>query len=59
MTPGSIVVISDLHISAAKLDDFDRELEGHLVEFLTRELQTRISGVELVINGDFSFTPPS
>jgi UDP-2,3-diacylglucosamine pyrophosphatase LpxH len=48
-----IIVISDLHISAAALDDFDRELEQHFVGFLEDELAQRPYPLELVINGDF------
>ena len=48
-----IIVISDLHISAAELDDFDQELEGNFVRFLKDELASRPTPVELVINGDF------
>lgn len=47
-----IVVISDLHISACALDDFDCELEGHFVRFLD-ELRQTGQRTELVINGDF------
>jgi UDP-2,3-diacylglucosamine pyrophosphatase LpxH len=47
-----IIVISDLHISAGKLDDFDKELEAHFVHFL-EELGRRKYPLELVINGDF------
>jgi len=48
-----IIVISDLHISAAALDDFDCELERHFVSFLEGDLALRPYAVELVINGDF------
>lgn len=47
-----IVVISDLHIGAGKLDDCDQELERGLVDFLS-SLSTDDSPIELVINGDF------
>ena len=52
MDPEHIIVISDLHISAGPLDDFDVELESQLVEFLDY-FSTRPFVVELVINGDF------
>jgi len=48
-----IIVVSDLHISSGKLDDFDSELEGHFVRFLKDDLARRPYPVELVINGDF------
>jgi hypothetical protein len=48
-----IIVVSDLHISAAALDDFDLELEGHFVRFLEDDLAHRPYAVELVVNGDF------
>jgi UDP-2,3-diacylglucosamine pyrophosphatase LpxH len=47
-----LAVISDLHIGEGVLDDFDQELEGHLVEYLDW-LGDRPEPVELVINGDF------
>lgn len=52
MADRKLVVISDLHISAKELDDFDSELEAHLLRFLDH-LASRESAVELVINGDF------
>jgi UDP-2,3-diacylglucosamine pyrophosphatase LpxH len=48
----SIIIISDLHISEGRLDDFDEELEQHLVSFLSW-LAKQKEPVELVINGDF------
>jgi hypothetical protein len=36
-----IIVISDLHVSAAALDDFDGELESHFVSFLEDDLARR------------------
>ena len=48
-----IIVVSDLHISSGKLDDFDSELEDHFVRFLEDDLASRPCPVELVINGDF------
>ena len=53
MERAHIIVVSDLHISAAALDDFDSELEGHFVRFLEDELAHRRCALELVINGDF------
>jgi UDP-2,3-diacylglucosamine pyrophosphatase LpxH len=47
-----IAVISDLHLSDGPLDDFDAELESHLVDFLYW-LGTRDEPAELVVNGDF------
>jgi len=47
-----VIVISDLHISAGRLDDFDSELEAHFVHFL-EELGRRKYPLELVVNGDF------
>jgi UDP-2,3-diacylglucosamine pyrophosphatase LpxH len=48
----TILVISDLHISAGPLDDCDDELQGHLCDFLA-ERSTAADAYELVINGDF------
>ena len=48
----SLFVISDLHISEGALDDFDQELEGHLVKFIAH-LTELPQAVELIINGDF------
>src|SRR5713226_7161208 len=48
-----LITISDLHISAGALDDFDGELEGHFVRFLEDDLARRPDAVELAINGDF------
>src|SRR5258707_12423661 len=47
-----LVTISDLHMSAPPLDDFDSEIEGKLGDFLS-ELGSHSEQVELVINGDF------
>jgi UDP-2,3-diacylglucosamine pyrophosphatase LpxH len=47
-----LVIISDTHISAGPLDDFDQELEGQLCRFLEKQATTE-STTELVINGDF------
>jgi UDP-2,3-diacylglucosamine pyrophosphatase LpxH len=46
------VVISDLHLGEGVLDDFDGELEAHLVAFL-QWLGTLPQPVELIVNGDF------
>jgi UDP-2,3-diacylglucosamine pyrophosphatase LpxH len=48
----AIVIISDLHVGAKPLDDFDEEIETHLINFLG-EQASRQRTVELVINGDF------
>jgi UDP-2,3-diacylglucosamine pyrophosphatase LpxH len=48
-----IIVVSDLHISAAPLEDFDEEIEGHFVRFLESDLAVRLYPVTLVVNGDF------
>jgi UDP-2,3-diacylglucosamine pyrophosphatase LpxH len=48
----AIAIISDLHLGEGVLDDFDAELEGHLVEFLER-LETLPDPTELIVNGDF------
>jgi hypothetical protein len=47
-----LAIISDLHIGEGILDDFDRELEEHLIGFL-RFLANRPQPCELLINGDF------
>jgi hypothetical protein len=47
-----IIVISDLHIGAGALDDFDAEIELQFVAFLN-DLSKRLRPIELVINGDF------
>jgi UDP-2,3-diacylglucosamine pyrophosphatase LpxH len=47
-----LAVISDLHISEGALDDFDAELESHLISFL-EWLGARPEPAELVVNGDF------
>src|SRR5262245_27232946 len=49
MSASRYVVISDLHVSAGKLDDCDPEIEEHLCRFL----ESLRSGTELIINGDF------
>jgi UDP-2,3-diacylglucosamine pyrophosphatase LpxH len=51
-TPPLLVVVSDLHIAAGKLDQFDAALELAFVAFLI-ELGERQRAIELVINGDF------
>jgi UDP-2,3-diacylglucosamine pyrophosphatase LpxH len=48
----ALIVISDLHIGAGPLDDFDTPIELEFVAFLG-ELVRRPEGIELVINGDF------
>lgn len=53
MRSGHVVVVSDLHVSAGALDDFDHELESHFVSFLEEDLARREYPIELVINGDF------
>lgn len=52
MNERSIVVISDVHIGAGPLDDFDTPLEAHLCDFL-QKLSERVQPVEFVVNGDF------
>jgi UDP-2,3-diacylglucosamine pyrophosphatase LpxH len=52
MSVSQVIVISDLHISAAELDDFDDELEGCFQDFLPAVAPPQ-DAVELVINGDF------
>jgi UDP-2,3-diacylglucosamine pyrophosphatase LpxH len=47
-----IAVISDLHMCEGVLEDFDSELEAHLLEFL-EWLGNLEEPAELVINGDF------
>src|SRR5437868_6562702 len=47
-----LIVISDLHMSAQALDDFDLEIEGKFVEFV-KKLSSEPQSIELVINGDF------
>lgn len=47
-----LVVISDVHVGCGPLDDFDRELEQGLVDFLN-ELAADAAPTLLVINGDF------
>lgn len=48
----NIIVISDLHIGAGVLDDFDDELESCFCDFLMK-LSSENMPAELVINGDF------
>jgi len=50
--PNKLVAISDLHMSAQALDDFDPEIEQKFVAFLSW-LASGHESVELVINGDF------
>lgn len=55
-----VLVISDLHVGAGLLDDFDSEVEQHFVAFLEHWLHDA-GDVELVINGDmmdFVQAPP-
>lgn len=52
MHTNSIVVISDLHVGSGPLDDCDEELESNLVSFIN-QLCSKVTAVELVINGDF------
>ncbi|MBV8846608.1 MAG: metallophosphoesterase [Bryobacterales bacterium] len=47
-----IIVISDAHISAPPLDDFDSEIEAKFIQ-LTEHLGSISDAVELIINGDF------
>ena len=54
------IIISDIHISAGPLDDFDNELECCFVDFLEKNLTVH-GATELVINGDlldFVQAPP-
>jgi UDP-2,3-diacylglucosamine pyrophosphatase LpxH len=48
----SIVVISDLHVGAGALDDFDCAVENEFVSFMAH-LAKQSKSTELVINGDF------
>src|SRR6266545_159921 len=50
--PRLIVIISDLHMGAGPLDDFDADIELQFVAFLN-DLSKKSRPVELVINGDF------
>lgn len=52
MAQSTLIVISDLHLGEGVLDDFDPELEAHLVAFLDH-IGASPNSVELVINGDF------
>lgn len=55
-----VLVISDLHMGADPLDDFDEDIARHFVAFL-EEWRTYAGDVELVINGDlldFVQAPP-
>jgi len=47
-----LIVISDLHVGAGKLDDCDSELENALIDFL-KDLSNDPSSIQLVIDGDF------
>lgn len=47
-----LVVISDLHVSAQVLDDFDAKIESEFKGFISR-LASEPDDIELVINGDF------
>jgi UDP-2,3-diacylglucosamine pyrophosphatase LpxH len=47
-----LAIISDLHVGEGILDDFDQELEEHLIGFLNF-LANRPQPSELVVNGDF------
>jgi UDP-2,3-diacylglucosamine pyrophosphatase LpxH len=47
-----IVVISDLHVGAGILDDFDADIERKFIAFLNN-LSKGSRQIELVINGDF------
>src|SRR5438046_10672989 len=47
-----ILVISDLHIASGPLDDCDEELQSHFESFI-EDLCSRVSDLELVLNGDF------
>ena len=53
MACARIVVVSDLHMSAGLLEDFDHELEVQFAQFLEERLCRQNEAVELVINGDF------
>jgi UDP-2,3-diacylglucosamine pyrophosphatase LpxH len=59
MPAGKILVISDLHMGAGALDDFEPEIEQHFISFLKHWAPR--GPVELVINGDmldFVQAPP-
>lgn len=61
MSRATVVIISDLHIGAGKLDDFEPEIEREFVRFV-REIAAWREPVELVINGDlldFVQAPPA
>ncbi len=47
-----IIIVSDLHVGAGPLDDFDDEIEKHFFRFLEQFTQ-HDGACELVINGDF------
>lgn len=51
-SPPTTYVISDLHISAGKLDDCDATIELELIRFL-KSISEDGDEVQLVINGDF------
>src|SRR4051794_8079044 len=56
----NLLVISDLHMGAGPLDDFEPEIEKHFVDFL-HEWREADDGAELVVNGDlldFVQAPP-
>ena len=56
----ALIVISDLHMGSGPVDDFEPEIEKHLVAFL-EEWRARDDATELVINGDlldFVQAPP-
>jgi hypothetical protein len=47
-----VIVISDLHMGAGPLEDFDPEVEAGLVEFCA-QIAADDRPTEFVINGDF------
>ncbi|HEX8317681.1 MAG TPA: metallophosphoesterase [Longimicrobium sp.] len=51
-SPPTVIVLSDLHLGAGPLDDFDAVIEEHFCTFLS-ELSSSDQPTELVINGDF------
>jgi UDP-2,3-diacylglucosamine pyrophosphatase LpxH len=51
-SPPAVIVLSDLHLGAGPLDDFDEVIEEHFCTFL-RDLSSSGQPTELVINGDF------
>src|SRR5258708_5485931 len=48
----TVIVISDLHVGAGALDDFDAPIELEFMMFMGN-LSRHAEPVELVINGDF------